>query len=105
MNVQDVEVKLREKLEQLEERLDHVKKDMSKTHSADFAEQVTERENDEVLEVIGDEAQSSILSIRAALARISDGSYGICNRCGEAINPERLAVLPETAVCVGCAKA
>jgi RNA polymerase-binding transcription factor DksA len=38
-----------------------------------------------------------------ALARVDDGSYGICTRCGSAIAAERLVALPSTATCIGCA--
>ncbi len=103
MNIQLIEAKLSEKLEQLEERLAHVKKDMSKSHSADSSEQAVERENDEVLEGIGQEAQSAIQDIRVALARISEGTYENCSNCGEAIDPERLKALPETGHCFSCA--
>ena len=103
MNLQLVEAKLNERLEQLEDRLGHVKKDMSKSHSADSSEQAVERENDEVLEGIGHETESAIEDIRAALAKISAGTYENCSNCGEAINPERLEAIPETGHCVSCA--
>ena len=103
MKFQKEEAKLRERLAQLEERLDHVTRDMSKSHSADFSEQATERENDEVLGGIGQETQTSIQHIRAALARIDAGTYGSCASCGKPINPERLDALPETVHCVSCA--
>ena len=103
MNLQQVETKLNEKLVQLEERLASVKKDMSKSHSPDSAEQAAERENDEVLEAIGQETESAIQNTRLALARISEGTYGNCSKCGEAIKPERLEALPDTVVCLDCA--
>lgn len=102
MNIQLVETQLNEKLVQLEDRLVHLKKDISKSHSADSSEQAVERENDEVLEGIGQETESAILDIRAALVKINEGSYGKCSRCGETINPERLEALPETGHCVSC---
>ncbi|MCB1648612.1 MAG: TraR/DksA C4-type zinc finger protein [Pseudomonadales bacterium] len=76
---------------------------MSKSHSADFAEQVTERENDEVLEEIKAETEASVMNVLAALARVREGTYGQCTRCGEAISPERLAAIPEAALCMSCA--
>ena len=103
MDIQLVEALLTKKLGQLEERLAHVKKDMRQSHSADSSEQAVERENDEVLEGIGQETQSAIQDIRAALVKISEGTYGTCSRCGETINPERLEALPETGHCVSCA--
>ena len=37
-----------------------------------------------------------------ALARIRDGSYGICLRCEEAIKPRRLEAVPWARYCVHC---
>ncbi len=44
-----------------------------------------------------------IRRIQAALQRIADGEYGECRRCGEAINPKRLAVDPAAPLCIDCA--
>jgi DnaK suppressor protein len=40
-----------------------------------------------------------------ALSRADQGSYGICERCGGPIHPDRLEVLPGTRVCIRCARA
>ena len=32
------------------------------------------------------------------------GRYGICEKCGQPIHPDRLAVLPDTRICVSCAR-
>ena len=40
--------------------------------------------------------------VRAALTRLDEGKYGICARCGNEINPERLKTIPYTAFCVNC---
>lgn len=42
---------------------------------------------------------------RAALARIQDGSFGICERCDEDIHPKRLAAVPWAAYCIHCQEA
>jgi DnaK suppressor protein len=39
-----------------------------------------------------------------ALARVTQGTYGICERCGEPIHPDRLAALPDAQVCIRCAR-
>lgn len=94
---------LASKLADLEIRLAGVKKDITKTLSSDFAEQATERENDDVLEEIARETQTSIQHLKAALQRLNDDSYGSCASCGADIAAERLDVLPETTFCVNCA--
>ena len=94
---------LKAKLADLESRLAGVKKDITKTLSSDFAEQATERENDDVLEEIARETQVSIQQLKAALQRIEDGSFGSCAKCGEDISEGRLDAIPETTLCVNCA--
>ena len=37
-----------------------------------------------------------------ALARIKDGNYGICAKCGKLISKERLKAVPITTQCVKC---
>lgn len=44
-------------------------------------------------------------SIRAALRKMQDGNYGICEVCGQEIDAERLAVLPHATLCIKCAQA
>ena len=103
MNKEKARAALEEKLEDLETRLAGVTKDITKTLSSDFAEQATERENDDVLEEIGKETQASIAHVKAALHRLDDDSYGICASCGDDIAEGRLDAIPETTHCVKCA--
>ena len=42
--------------------------------------------------------------LKRQLSRLSQGTYGICERCGSPINPDRLAVLPDTTLCIECAR-
>ena len=37
-----------------------------------------------------------------ALQRMDDGTYGLCQRCGKPINPERLEALPYAAYDIEC---
>jgi len=43
--------------------------------------------------------------VKAALARIRDGSFGICADCDSAINPKRLAAVPWASRCIRCQEA
>lgn len=52
-----------------------------------------------------DRGASLLRSVRLALARIHDGSYGICLHCEEEISPKRLAAVPWTAYCLKCQEA
>jgi RNA polymerase-binding transcription factor DksA len=47
-------------------------------------------------------ARQQLEETEAALARVDDGSYGLCGGCGGPIVPERLEVLPAARYCVAC---
>ena len=44
-------------------------------------------------------------SVRAALARIEDGSFGTCMHCEEDISPKRLNAVPWAPYCIRCQEA
>jgi DnaK suppressor protein len=50
-------------------------------------------------------ARDRLVAIDRALERVADDSYGRCERCGQPIDPERLAALPATRTCITCAAA
>ena len=54
---------------------------------------------------LADAARQDLAEIEAALARLADGSYGICPVCGARISAERLAARPAARTCVGCVRA
>lgn len=70
----------------------------------DFAEQVTQAENDEVLNALEDEAKAVVRQIDSALLSIKEGTYGICKRCGKPIAEKRLEAIPYVALCIDCAE-
>ncbi len=42
-------------------------------------------------------------AVEAALQRMADGAYGICEDCGGLVGTERLYVQPWAALCIHCA--
>jgi DnaK suppressor protein len=58
-----------------------------------------ERERDLALSA---QAMESIEEIDRALAKIDQGTYGICERCDQPIPHERMEALPHAALCVRC---
>jgi DnaK suppressor protein len=52
-----------------------------------------------------DREASLLRNVRAALSRISDGSYGTCMHCEEEIKPKRLEAVPWAAFCIRCQEA
>ena len=72
--------------------------------SADSAEQVTQRETDDVLGAISQSAREELVQLDAALRRLAEGHYEVCAGCGEFIEHERLSAVPYTDRCRACAE-
>ena len=49
------------------------------------------------------QAREQLTQIDAAIVRLTDGSYGRCERCGQDIGAARLAARPVAATCMSCA--
>jgi RNA polymerase-binding transcription factor DksA len=98
-----------EKLQQLEteyrQRIEAIDRDLHQQREPDFAEQVTQRENEDVLRSLKLEAEIEHRRVQAALDRASKGTYGECTRCGEAVEEARLAAMPQAENCMRCANA
>ena len=46
--------------------------------------------------------EHKLASIDYALRQAQNGAYGICESCGEPIDPARLEAVPETTLCLKC---
>lgn len=103
MNLQTRQEELQDRLKMLEDRLHRIRDDLEEPADPDVEERAVEREEDEVLESLGQSGQAEIDMIRAAVARIAAGTYGTCTRCGGAIAEARLDALPWTPFCRDCA--
>lgn len=95
---------LRARLEKLSLEVRQIERDRREPVPADFAEQATAREDEEVLADLAQADLAEIEQIRKALARIEAGSYGVCDSCGEPIAEKRLAALPYATTCIECAR-
>jgi DnaK suppressor protein len=98
-----IKQRLDERLVQLRRRTSKIEAHLREPGDADWQEQATQRENDEVLEQLDASEVAEMAQIRRALDRIEAGTYGQCERCSEAIDPKRLAAVPVTGVCIACA--
>ena len=102
---EEARARLESRLAELEDRLSRIEGDLSETPDADSSERAVQLEDDESLEAQAAVISDEIASIRRAIERIEDGSYGECVRCGNEIAPGRLEARPESALCIECAKA
>jgi len=111
----DVSAKLLAKKERLEKALNDKRKareagmvemldelSMYDQHPGDIASELYEREKDAGIQ---ENLELELQRVKRALERLDSGTYGQCEACGGAIEPKRLEVLPETDLCIKCARA
>lgn len=98
---------LRRELDELNEgNLNMLQSDMSgesahDEHLADSGTATFERERDLTLE---NNIVDIMTKIDLALAKMEKGTYGICDRCGNDIDPARLKAVPYANLCITCKK-
>jgi DnaK suppressor protein len=94
---------LREELQELRNQIASLESEMHDLPGygpAEAAAGIVWREVDRaLLEQLRDRAAS----IERVLSDEESDGYGICERCGRPIHPDRLAVLPGTTICSRCA--
>src|SRR6188768_2811311 len=54
------------------------------------------------VDALARDAERHVEEVDAALARLDDGTYGVCERCGRPIPQERLEARPSARKCVSC---
>ncbi|RRA47733.1 TraR/DksA family transcriptional regulator [Acidipila sp. EB88] len=67
--------------------------------AADLAVQSYQRE---LMFLQGTQGHTQLTQVRAALERLTDGSFGECQLCGEQIGEKRLEAVPWTPYCISC---
>jgi DnaK suppressor protein len=48
--------------------------------------------------------RQKVADLRQALVDLDEGHYGICQGCGQPIDPGRLAARPQATLCITCAR-
>jgi DnaK suppressor protein len=89
--------KLVEQLEQLE-----ASKYESIGYSNHIADDATDAFDQAVDETLKHNAEVSLEEVERALAKFSDGTYGLCEACGARIDRARLEALPHARHCLEC---
>lgn len=83
--------------------------DLGSTESGNAGEGSLDAEADEVEQYeamlpVEHTLESRLEHIDKALDKIEKGTYGICSKCGQPIEKERLEILPEADTCMKCEK-
>ena len=89
-------------LEEAKQKGDSTLEEMTDSNEvfADPADRATAESDRAFTLRIRDRERRLIRKIQAALTRIDDGTYGICEECGEDISVARLKARPVTRLCI-----
>jgi RNA polymerase-binding transcription factor DksA len=102
--VEDRKDTLRQELEKTQERIAHLEGTLNEKLDSDLGRgdpAVTQRE---VNRALMERLKAQAKELEQALSQLDQGRYGKCIKCGEPIHPDRLAVLPDTRLCIECAR-
>jgi DnaK suppressor protein len=75
---------------------------MAEDRESELEERAQEERSARLLASLDDRTVRAVREIDAALQRLVDGKYGICETCGKKIRAARLRVLPATRFCKHC---
>jgi RNA polymerase-binding transcription factor DksA len=99
----DIAARLQARLAELTARAEGIEDDLRGPLDADFSEQAIDLADDEALVGVDEILRADAVQVRAALARIAQGTYGTCANCGADIPRERLEAQPVATRCIRCA--
>ena len=90
--------------EQLLERADHTINGLldSTVHASDIIDRASLQTDCDLALRIRDRESKLIRKIKKALKRMEQGTFGICESCGEEIALKRLKARPVTTSCIDC---
>ena len=94
--------KLVDEAKEIKENLEHLREAMKEEVDVDAEEgdpDLIEREKNVAL---ASQLVRKLEGVQAALRAIDKGRYGLCERCGKEIDPERLEVKPDATLCLQC---
>jgi RNA polymerase-binding protein DksA len=78
--------------------------EMQDNRSPDWEDQASADHVEELLGQMGDRERAQLQRIVAALRRVEAGVYGTCSSCDGPIALARLEAMPETELCIDCAR-
>jgi DnaK suppressor protein len=107
-NLEQVRRELQTRLDQTRGRLGALAKPPERGTAQGFGKRVGDGTTEAVRRLtdigVGGSMERERARIERALGKLEEGTYGICDVCGEPIPPGRLKALPESVLCVACAK-
>jgi DnaK suppressor protein len=80
----------------------HAEEETTEESTQDIADKAVSSYTREFLYSLNDTERSTVQQIDQALARIEDGTYGLCLNCGTPMNEKRLSAIHWSRHCVEC---
>jgi DnaK suppressor protein len=103
-----VERNLRIRRQALEDRLATLARPPERGAEVGFGKRVGDGTTEAVSRLtdvgVGGSLELSVARVARALAKVGEGSYGVCDVCGGPIAPARLRAAPESVLCIECAR-
>jgi DnaK suppressor protein len=104
----DVERTLRERQTELRDRIAGLARRPERGSQLSFGKRIGDGTTEAISRLtdvgVGTSLEVSEERITRALAKLDDGSYGVCDACGGPIAPARLRAAPESVLCIECAR-
>jgi len=89
-------------LKKLEEDIDNLRNCTGEDPTGDTADVAFEAGSDEMASHLAELDSRELTQIERALARLKQGTYGLCEGCQDKIPVGRLNALPYTTLCIEC---
>ena len=104
----EVERLLRERQAELRERIAGLARPPERGALLGFGKRIGDGTTEAISRLtdvgVGTSLELSEERIARALAKLDDGTYGVCDVCGGPIAPARLRAAPESVLCIECAR-
>jgi DnaK suppressor protein len=108
VDLETVERELRARHEELRARLAGLARAPERAAELGFGKRIGDGTTEAVSRLtdvgVGGSLEISEARIARALAKLAEGSYGVCDGCGQAIASARLRAAPESVLCIQCAR-
>lgn len=102
LDLEKIKSELQARQHDLQSRLERITDEVRSPLEADSEEQVVVRENQEVIDDLGNITRQELRKVNKALTRIEAGEYGHCIDCGCEIPEARLVANPFAERCLAC---
>jgi len=108
LDLAEIEATLRARRGEMQQKIDSLAKAPERGSGISFGKRVGDGTVEAVSRLneigVGNSLLVAVERVDRALAKLDDGTYGVCDSCGEPILPARLRVAPESTVCIVCAR-